>query len=332
MPVYYDGMPGVPIPEELSRLRRNPSVLLDQLESSGYLVSERRSLDSALLTTVSQTLELGHGTKNAVGAAATVFETIGNAGGAPAGIKVILGVLTFASLREEARALASLFLADETGKIRLLCVPPPPSKWLGKVVAIVEWTLVCSENHPRTPFWSYLEVQKMLLTGEGGESRRISMEEAELGGGVRLAAFLRQPDLSQSQSSPFPSGSDPPPRQHKRARSIPRHKQQPPKGPVPLIGRVVAVSPAITLKDRGCQLFMVEVDDTAAPQCALDLRTPATGPGGFGSPGAVSVVDPEAIKAGLKRFYSPHLGPGGGVGRGGGGGEGEGRVEHDGGG
>ncbi|CAM9682688.1 unnamed protein product, partial [Sphacelaria rigidula] len=54
--------------------------------------------------------------------------------------KVLAGVLAFESLREGTLALSSLFLRDETGSIRLICVPQPPASWVGMVVCLSQWT------------------------------------------------------------------------------------------------------------------------------------------------------------------------------------------------
>ncbi|CAM9135231.1 unnamed protein product, partial [Ascophyllum nodosum] len=52
------------------------------------------------------------------------------------GASVVIGILSFESLRQGALAVSSLFLTDETGKVRIVCVPVPPPSWLGEVVCI----------------------------------------------------------------------------------------------------------------------------------------------------------------------------------------------------
>ncbi|CAM9983349.1 unnamed protein product, partial [Scytosiphon promiscuus] len=64
---------------------------------------------------------------------------------------VAIGVLSFESLREGDVAVSSLFLKDDTGRVRLTCVPPPPPSWLGKVVCLSRWTLARDKRSVGAP-------------------------------------------------------------------------------------------------------------------------------------------------------------------------------------
>ncbi|CAM9210784.1 unnamed protein product [Ectocarpus sp. 12 AP-2014] len=61
--------------------------------------------------------------------------------GKAAAVEVVVGVLSFESLKEGDVAVSSLFVKDETGSVRLVCAPPPPPSWLGQVVCLTRWTL-----------------------------------------------------------------------------------------------------------------------------------------------------------------------------------------------
>ncbi|CAN0177986.1 unnamed protein product [Ectocarpus sp. 13 AM-2016] len=66
--------------------------------------------------------------------------------GKAAAVEVVVGVLSFESLREGDVAVSSLFLKDETGRVRLVCAPPPPPSWLGQVVCLTRWTLTTDKT------------------------------------------------------------------------------------------------------------------------------------------------------------------------------------------